>query len=133
MPGAGGLTPTRKFFAVIIGIVITLSYVFVTAPHPVSMPQQIVTPVPTPAPVSSDVRAVKTIASENSNGSPWTGSAILALLVIGLFASCLALSGRVSASTFIGFVVILTGAIAIWFIAGAVIDATLQFYTTTLP
>ena len=49
--GAGGLTSTRKFLAVIVGIVITRSYVFVTAPHPVETPKFVITPVPTPAPV----------------------------------------------------------------------------------
>lgn len=46
-----GLSNAKVAGAILVGICISLAFLFVMMPHPVSVPQQVITPVPTPPPV----------------------------------------------------------------------------------
>jgi hypothetical protein len=46
-----GLTIGRLFAALVFGLLIAFTITYVTVPHPVEVPLQVVTPVPTPPPV----------------------------------------------------------------------------------
>jgi hypothetical protein len=129
MMDAGGLTPTRKFLAVIVGIVITLAYVFVTMPHPVSVPQQIITPVPTPPPVvitSTPSVPVQQHPVESSGGNSVTGVAILILLGIGSILFILVFLGKLPIGPIMGIIISMIGVIISLWIVGIVLDVVTQ-------
>ena len=48
---APGLTKTRILVAIACGILVAFVYTYATVPHLVSVPVQVITPVPTPPPV----------------------------------------------------------------------------------
>jgi hypothetical protein len=66
-----GLTPGKLLVAILLAGCITIAVTFAMAPHPVSVPQQIITPVPTPPPVVITEQPTPAPASpEHSEMSP---------------------------------------------------------------
>jgi hypothetical protein len=46
-----GLTIGRLFAALVFGLLIAFTITYITVPHPVEVPVQVITPIPTPPPV----------------------------------------------------------------------------------
>jgi hypothetical protein len=46
-----GMTIPQLFIALVVGAVVSIVFVYATAPHPAVVPVQVITPVPTPPPV----------------------------------------------------------------------------------
>jgi hypothetical protein len=86
-----GLTPRMFVYAVITGMVLACIAISANAPHPVSAPVQVITPVPTPPPVVIDrpIENTFVVSQTIDNGlQPVFIVAVLAMFfgMVGFFA-----------------------------------------------
>jgi hypothetical protein len=80
-----GLTNTQFLIAVIIGLLLSLVWVAATAPHPVSVPVQVITPVPTPAPVIVGSTPATTVVY--TGGGDWIYGMLALFILVGTIAA----------------------------------------------
>jgi len=78
-----GLTNTQFLIAVIFGLLIAFVNVAATAPHPVEVPVQVITPVPTPPPVVIGSSSPEPVAPVDE-GIPWWIYSLALILMIAI-------------------------------------------------
>ena len=137
-----GLTASNFAAAIIFGALIAGVFVFANAPHPVIVPTQVITPVPTPPPVvrtAQPTQAPQQIplgSCDNSGATGMLGGEIpIVLIVIGISViGVMALSsGSMGGTGMIGMIIALIGVIIALYIMSVVVGSISCAITMVQP